>query len=74
MSLYEVNKYIDEIQKAVNDNKGKYEYEMRLGLISAAAIVQAINKANDMELEAKMNGIIQEQKALLSEERLLKYS
>ena len=69
-----LNKYIDEIQKAVNENKDRYEYSMRLGLISAAAIVQVINKAADTKLEEKMNKIIREQKALLTEERLFKYS
>ena len=58
LSLYGINKYIDEIQKAVNEKKDRYEYSMRLGLISAAAIVK----------------IIREQKALLTEERLFKYS
>ena len=47
---------------------------MRLGLISAAAIVQAINKAADTELEEKINEIIREQKTLLTEARLFKYS
>jgi len=74
LSLYGVNKYIDEIQKAVNENEDRYEYSMRLGLISAAAIVQAINKAADTELEEKMNKIIREQKTLLTEARLFKYS
>ena len=74
LSLYGVNKYIDEIQKAVNENEDRYEYSMRLGLISAAAIVQAINKAADTELEEKMNEIIREQKTLLTEARLFKYS
>ena len=74
LSLYGINKYIDEIQKAVNENKDRYEYSMRLGLISAAAIVQVINKAADTKLEEKMNKIIREQKALLTEERLFKYS
>ena len=72
LSLYGIN--IDEIQKAVNENKYRYEYSMRLRLISAAAIVQVINKAADTKLEEKMNKIIREQKALLTEERLFKYS
>lgn len=74
LDLCAVKKYLDEIQKSIEDNDAAYEYSMRLGLISAAAIVQAINRDENMKLNSEMDSLIDEQKKFLNEERLLKYS
>lgn len=74
LALCTVNSYINAIHESLDKKDARYEFQMRLGLIAAAAIVQIINKKMNIELDVKMDNIIQEQKKFLNEERLIKFT
>lgn len=74
LSLYFVTESMNKVDEAIQDEDAKYEYYMRLNLISSASLVKIINQKHNDDLDNQMNNIIAEQFVFLKEKRLLKYS